>query len=44
MICPSSLEDNAGGRTLGDGHSYEYLSYYLYDYEGNDLASPMKKI
>tara|TARA_B100000949_G_scaffold178399_1_gene159288 strand:+ start:344 stop:457 length:114 start_codon:yes stop_codon:yes gene_type:complete len=36
---PEHLEDNAGGMTLGDGHSY-----YLYDYEGNDLVSPMKKI
>jgi prepilin-type N-terminal cleavage/methylation domain-containing protein/prepilin-type processing-associated H-X9-DG protein len=38
------LEDNAGGgRTGGRGHSYEYLSHYLYDATGNELAVPYKK-
>jgi prepilin-type N-terminal cleavage/methylation domain-containing protein/prepilin-type processing-associated H-X9-DG protein len=50
FICPSTgnivekdshLEDNAsGGRIGGEGHSYEYLSYYLYDAEANLLPTP----
>ena len=41
---PAMLEDNAvGGRTAGPGHSYEYLSYYLFDAKGDRLANPLMK-
>ena len=41
---PVHLEDNAvGGRTAGIGHSYEYLSYYLYDAQGDKLEQPEMK-
>jgi prepilin-type processing-associated H-X9-DG protein len=38
------LEDNAvGGRTAGPGHSYEYLSFYLFQSDGQSLRSPILK-
>lgn len=41
---PEMLEDNAvGGRISGPGHSYEYLSYYLFDGKGDRLAEPKIK-
>ncbi|MDP6117880.1 MAG: prepilin-type N-terminal cleavage/methylation domain-containing protein [Planctomycetota bacterium] len=41
---PAMLEDNAvGGRTSGPGHSYEYLSHYLFDNKGNRLSDPVMK-
>jgi len=40
----ADLADNAnGGRTAGPGHSYEFLSYYLYDRQGEELDTPMMK-
>ena len=41
---PEDLEDNAvGGRVAGRGHSYECLSYYLYDRKGNELPHKILK-
>jgi prepilin-type N-terminal cleavage/methylation domain-containing protein len=37
------LANNAGSRTSGPGHSYEYLSYYLYDSRGDLLPTPIPK-
>ena len=44
VISVEDLEDNApGGRFGSRGHSYEYLSYYLYDKDGNELETPIIK-
>ena len=41
---PDDLSDNAfGGRAAGRGHSYEYLSHYLFDRQGRALETPLKK-
>lgn len=38
------LENNAvGGREAAPGHSYEYLSHYLFDRAGDPLATPTVK-
>jgi prepilin-type N-terminal cleavage/methylation domain-containing protein/prepilin-type processing-associated H-X9-DG protein len=37
------LANNAGSRTSGPGHSYEYLSYYLYASRGDLLPTPIPK-
>jgi len=39
-----NLTTNAkGGRTAGFGHSYEYLSYYLFDRRGEPIPTPIPK-
>jgi len=53
FICPATdnrvnverdLEDNApDGRVGAPGHSYQYLSHYLYDRDGRELADPVPK-
>lgn len=53
FVCPATenrinfamdLEDNAvGGRLGAPGHSYEYLSHYLFGPDGDELAIPIRK-
>jgi prepilin-type processing-associated H-X9-DG protein len=39
---PQDLENNAT-RIAGPGHSYDYLSYSLYDAQGKPLVHPLPK-